>query len=334
MTQTLQSARAPSTRALYSYRWETFKTWCIRRNECPRSGPLTSVLEFLQELFEQGKSPSTLKVFLAAISACHERIDGKTVGANPLSIQFLKGAQRLRPRRLPSVPAWQLNVVLQALTKSPFQPLADVDIKWLSLKVAFLLAVTSAKRIGELHALSVHADCFYVKPDGAGIVLRPNPAFVPKILSAQNLNQVLNQALDPFHPPPFGSEEDETLNCLCPVRALLCYVNRTQSFRVTDQLFVCYGAGQQGKAISKQRLSHWVVEAIKCAYELSGLSAPTTAVAHSTRGIATSWALLKGVPLHEICQAACWSSPSTFARFYSLNVTSRLSFGNAVLSSN
>ena len=133
-----------------------------------------------------------------------------TVGANPLSIQFLKGAQRLRPRRLPSVPAWQLNVVLQALTKSPFQPLADVDIKWLSLKVAFLLAVTSAKRIGELHALSVHADCFYVKPDGAGIVLRPNPAFVPKILSAQNLNRVI--ALDPFHPPPFGSEEDETLS--------------------------------------------------------------------------------------------------------------------------
>ena len=249
-----------------------------------------------------------------------------------MSIKFLKGAQRLRPRRLPSVPAWQLNVVLQALTRSPFEPLADVDIKWLSLKVAFLLAVTSAKRIGGLHALSVHADCFYVKPDGAGIVLRPNPAFVPKILSAQNLNQVI--ALDPFHPPPFGSEEDETLNCLCPVRALLCYVNRTQSFRVTDQLFVGYGAGQQGKAISKQRLSHWVVEAIKCAYELSGLSAPTTAVAHSTRGIATSWALLKGVPLHEICQAACWSSPSTFARFYSLNVTSRLSFGNAVLSSN
>ena len=88
VTQTLQSARAPSTRALYSYRWETFKTWCIRRNECPRSGPLTSVLEFLQELFEQGKFPSTLKVFLAAISACHERIDGKTVGANPLSVQF------------------------------------------------------------------------------------------------------------------------------------------------------------------------------------------------------------------------------------------------------
>ena len=182
------------------------------------------------------------------------------------------------------MPAWQLNVVLQALTKSQFEPLADVDIKWLSLNVAFLLAIKSAKRIGELHAFSVHADCFYVKPDGAGIVLRPNPAFVPKILSAQNLNQVF--ALDPFHPPPFGSEEDETLNCLCPVRALLCHVNRTQSVRVTDQL-VCYGAGQQGKAISKQRLSHWVVEAIKCAYELLGLSAPTTAVANLTRGIAT-----------------------------------------------
>lgn len=46
VTQTLQCARAPSTRALYSYRWNVFKTWCEQRHECPRSCPLTSVLEF------------------------------------------------------------------------------------------------------------------------------------------------------------------------------------------------------------------------------------------------------------------------------------------------
>ena len=44
------------------------ESWCIRCCKCPKSGALTSVLEFLQELFEQGKSPSTLKVFRAAVS--------------------------------------------------------------------------------------------------------------------------------------------------------------------------------------------------------------------------------------------------------------------------
>ncbi|XP_072557580.1 uncharacterized protein, partial [Paramormyrops kingsleyae] len=329
--QTLQCARAPSTRALYSYRWEVFRSWCEQRHECPRSCPLSSVLEFLQEQFDQGKSPSTLKVFLAAISACHGRVDGKALGANPLSIQFIKGVQRLRPRRLPSVPAWQLHVVLDALLKPPFEPIADIDLKWLSQKVAFLLAITSAKRVGELHALSVHADCFHVNPDGAGVVLRPNPAFMPKVLSVRNLNQVV--VLYPFHPPPFASEEDRTLHTLCPVWALLCYVDRTKGFRLTDQLFVCHGAGQRGKALSKQRLSRWVVNTIKQAYQLSGLPSPVATVAHSTRGIAASWVLLKGVPLQDICQAACWSSPLTFARFYDLNVVSPLSFGNAVLSS-
>ncbi len=40
--------------------------------------------------------------------------------------------------------------------------------------------------------------------------------------------------------------------------------------------------------------------------------------AHSTRGIASSWAWSSGVSIAEICAAAGWASPSTFARFYSL----------------
>ena len=38
--------------------------------------------------------------------------------------------------------------------------------------------------------------------------------------------------------------------------------------------------------------------------------------------MATSWAALKGVALADICAAASWSTPCTFARFYRINVTS------------
>ena len=38
--------------------------------------------------------------------------------------------------------------------------------------------------------------------------------------------------------------------------------------------------------------------------------------AHDTRGVATTWAATVGVPFEEIMDAAAWSRPQTFARFY------------------
>lgn len=44
------------------------------------------------------------------------------------------------------------------------------------------------------------------------------------------------------------------------------YIKRTQTFRQTDQLFVCYGRSTRGLAVSHQWLAHWVVWAIRLAY--------------------------------------------------------------------
>ena len=45
------------------------------------------------------------------------------------------------------------------------------------------LAVVSAKRICELHTLLVHAECCRFLPGDAGVMLRQNPAFYPKVWS-------------------------------------------------------------------------------------------------------------------------------------------------------
>ncbi|MBN3297263.1 ARRB1 protein, partial [Amia calva] len=95
-----------------------------------------------------------LKVYLAAISACHVRIDGEPPGSHFLAVQFLKGARRLQLLRTPSLPAWRLDVVLDALSQAPFEPLNSAELKLVSLKTAFLLAITSARRVRELHALN------------------------------------------------------------------------------------------------------------------------------------------------------------------------------------
>ncbi len=85
-------------------------------------------------------------------------------------------------------------------------------------------------------------------------------------------------------------------------------------------LLICFGAGRRGLATSKQRISHWVRDAISLAYEARNLPSPLSLRAHSTRGVASSQALFRGVPLEDICVAAGWSSPHTFVRFYNLDV--------------
>jgi hypothetical protein len=135
-------------------------------------------------------------------------------------------------------------------------------------------------------------------------------------------NVAQSTVLQAFHPPPHVSAEEERLHLLCPVRALRVYLERSSSWRRSDQLLVCFGSPRKGLPASKQTISNWIVQAITLAYRVRDLPSPLAIRAHSTRGIASSRALHVGVPIHEICEAAGWASPHTFVRFCSLHLPS------------
>ena len=181
--------------------------------------------------------------------------------------RYLRGARRLTvPSRGPQVPPWNLILVLEALRYPPFEPLGNVDLKCLSLKSAFLLAITSARRISELHALSIHRDCCTFSPEGSKVVLRPNPAFLLKVLSDFHLSQSMELQSLPV------SAADQL--AFCPVRALSEFIRRTKPLRKSGQLFVCFHTSCLGRPLSKCRLYHWVVDTIQQGYTLSGGPAP------------------------------------------------------------
>ncbi len=210
----------------------------------------------------------------------------------------------MNPSRPPLVPSWDLSIVLAGLQRGPFEPLDSVELKFLSLKTALLTALTSIKWVGDLQAFSVYSH----------VVLRSRPGYVPKVPTTPFRDQVVNlQALP-------SEEADPALALLCPVRALRIYVTRTRSVRSSEQLFVCHGGQQKGKAVSKQRLAHWIVEAVALAYQSQGEPCPLGVRAHSTRSVASSHALAHGASLADICRAAGWATPNTFARFYNLRV--------------
>ena len=66
--------------------------------------------------------------------------------------RLLSSFHRDRPKSSKNLPKWNLSVVLNELTKAPFETMKDTDLKHHTLKTAFLLALASGKRRSEIHA--------------------------------------------------------------------------------------------------------------------------------------------------------------------------------------
>ncbi len=213
VVETILSARAPSTRRSYAFKWHIFENWCMAHHVDPVHCQVVSVLEFLQEKLSSGTCPGTLRIYVATISACHVLIDGVSVGKHPLGARFIRGAKRLRPPIRATVPSWDLAIVLEGLVMTPFEPLESAPIRFLTLKMFFLMAITSLKRIGDLQALSISPSCLDFAPGLVKVILHHHPNYLPKV-PFSTMNPVV---LEAFCPPPFTTPEQERLHLLCPV---------------------------------------------------------------------------------------------------------------------
>ncbi len=150
----------------------------------------------------------------------------------------MRGARR----KLPVSKPWDLPTGLDALSVQPFEPLEKVDLKMVALKKALLLSLASTKRVGEIHAHSVHQACTKSSSGNVWVTLQPNPASMPKVLgSCSPIDHVS------FYLPPLSSDEHRWLL----VWALCIYMDRTKSCRKSDQLSVSWAKNHLGKPVSK-----------------------------------------------------------------------------------
>ncbi len=80
--------RSPSsTVCAYTLKWNLFIECCSSHREDPRKCLIRAVLSFLQQVLERRLPPSTLKVYVAAVSANHDPVNGKTAGKHDLVIR-------------------------------------------------------------------------------------------------------------------------------------------------------------------------------------------------------------------------------------------------------
>nr|XP_033816328.1 uncharacterized protein LOC117367657 [Geotrypetes seraphini]XP_033816329.1 uncharacterized protein LOC117367657 [Geotrypetes seraphini] len=329
----LLASRAPATQRSYAAKWARFQRWCSTRLVHPSTSPLAQVLRYLTSLQVCGLSYNSIRLHLVAISVYHDPVDAVSLVRHPVVKCFFKGLLRLHPPLRPPVPVWDLNLVLQALMAPPFEPLSVVPLKFLTWKTLFLVAITSARQIGELNALVSYSPYTQFLHDK--VLLRTHPKFLPKVVSAFHLNQSI--VLPTFHPPPHTSPEAERLHTLDCARALRLYLDRTVTRRRPSQLFLSIRPTSSPRPVSKLTLSSWITQLIAYCYASASGPAlqeiPPHVTAHDLRAMATTWANLRLAPLHEICRAATWSRIHTFAKHYCLDVESSAdaSLGSTVL---
>lgn len=295
----------------------------------PSSTPtVNSLLSYLQDGLNKGLRPNTLKRQVSAISSVLPQKLSAKLSTNYYVRRFLRAATLIRPPMVHRYPNWDLHTVLSALTKPPFEPLKSTDIKYLTWKTIFLVAITSAKRVSEMGALSIRPELCVFREDS--VVLRLDPSFITKVNSTFHRSQDI--ILPSFCPHPKKALE-KTWHTLDVRRALYTYIKRTQEFRLSDSLFIAFHTSSRGKKVSASTLSRWIRSCILTCHSLAGASPTGPVYAHSTRSASTSAALSTNASLAEICKAATWSSVSTFVRHYRLDSTqsSEAAFGRRVL---
>ena len=151
----VEASLREGTRKDYKAKFQRYQNWCLGRGLYPRSAPLKDILEFLAELHQEGLAYNTLCGYRSMLSLYHDPIDGLSLGSHPLIGKLLKGVFNLNPPLKKFCPEWEVSIVLDFLTKEPFVPVESCALKLLTLKVCFLLAITSARRADDISKLSI-----------------------------------------------------------------------------------------------------------------------------------------------------------------------------------
>ena len=299
-----------SSSRLYQSRWKIFCGWCRGRSVAPVNASVPVVVDFLIHLRQdKGLSVSAVKGYCSALNSVLA-LKGRDLAASREITTLLRSfARSVNPVEL-RPPAWDVSLVLQSLTGAPYEPLRTCKERFLAQKTLFLLALASAKRIGELHALSYRVS--HTRDWG-----EVSFAFVTGFVAKTQDPSSLAPQFEGFTVPALtNARKNRNGRLLCPVRAVKVYLDRTAPHRPRcERLFVT--AGRSKKEISKTTVSFWLRKTISRAYELSGTALPVPAPrARETRGIAPSILFRKNFAVDQVLKAGTWRRHTTFTRHY------------------
>ena len=297
-------ARRPSSRAVYQVRWSIYRGWCHSNGHSVSRPTLAKVADFLYWLrYTRGLSVSSLRGYRSVLSAVF-RFHLPSLSSDPVIRDLLRSFRLSSAERVLRPPAWDLSKVLTYLVSPAFEPLSQASFRALTLKTLFLLALATAKRVGELQALS--SIVTFVAGDAC---LSYIPQFVAK---SESLTRSIPRSFLVKSLADFAAGLDTDL-LLCPVRALRLYLLRARSLSPgRHRLFV--SPRRPTRPLSKNAVSFFLREVISAA----GAARPQVGSlrAHEVRSVSTSVAFHRNWSVTSVLESATWASSSVFSSFY------------------
>ena len=147
--------RRQSSCAVYDSKWRVFAGWCAGQSVDPFQVTIQKLADFFVYLFQvKHLNPRTIKGYRSAISSTISACGSRTEFSNSQLLgSLIRSFQLERPPQRKIAPQWNLSLVLQSLLKPPFEHIAKCELKFLTLKTVFLVALASGRRRSELHAL-------------------------------------------------------------------------------------------------------------------------------------------------------------------------------------
>ena len=178
----LAPCRRTSTRLNYQAHWGKFRKWCKDSHHRSSEPTIPKIAEFLTFLFRTEKAAvSTIKGYRSMLSSVF-KFCLLEISTSPILKDLTRSCEISAPRPVHRSPSWDLDKVLEYLSGPPFELLADASFRNKTRKALFLLAMATAKRVGELQALS-----FSVSHRGDDLVLHYDPFFLGRTESVSNL---------------------------------------------------------------------------------------------------------------------------------------------------
>ena len=297
-------SRRPSLRKAYQLKWQVYRAWCYSHGHSVSRPSLSKVADFLCWLRSaKNLGVSSIRGYRSMLSAVF-RFQLPSLSSHPVLRDLLRSFCLESAERQLRPPAWDLSLVLRFFNTSTFEPLSVAPLRALTQKMLFLLALATAKRVGELQALSsvvtfIHGDA----------CLSYVPQFVAK---SESLTRSIPRSFLVKSLSDFAAGLDDDL-LLCPVRALRIYVDRISSLSsLRHRLFVSPRCPT--RTLSKKAVSFFLRDVISSA----GASRPEVGRlrAHNIRGVSTSVAFHRNWSVPAILESATWSSSSVFSSFY------------------
>ena len=276
--QTLLASWRDGTKNNYRPFLNQWLEFCSEKSISPLSPPLQYPLNFLQILYDKGKTFSQINTACSALSVIIN-YGNPTFGKIPAVKRFMKGVFELRPTFPKHFYIWDVNKVFQYFRSLP--NLEDLSLKQITLKLVVLLTLLSGgQRCQTLHSICI--DSLKVINNTLHITI----------------NKKLKQTRPGKHMKPLVFKAYPLEKKLCVLSHINIYLEKTEVLRQnTKQLFVSHI--RPHKAVSRDTISRWVKEVLQSSGIDTSIFTP-----HSCRSAASSKCKSSGFSLKTIIDNA------------------------------